>query len=135
MGKQTAQGTRWETQSVVDLEEAADRLEVPVVARRRAKAGQKHEADVEAIYGGGTDRIGVVAWHRLVKKDGNKVRVPDGERKVAVLAWDDFVKLVSHAADGHGSFQGTVYVQNKAAQQINATRTLAGLREWMEAWL
>ena len=127
-------GTRWETKTVNDIQRQFDAYATPVAVTRRPKAGQKHEADVQVTCGDGDERFGVVAWHRAVKRDGNKVRVADGERKVAVLRWEDFVVLLEWAARS-GRFDGTVYIQNKATQTLNVTRTLGGLRAWMKEWL
>lgn len=122
-------GTWFETEIVNDLSEKFDNLEIPAVATRRPKAGQKHEADVELRLGAGRP-IGVLAWHRIVKKDGKKVRVPDGERRVAVLSWDDFVALLGHAHNG--GYWPTVYFQCKATQAANVTRILGGLNDWID---
>ena len=123
MGKQTDQGTRWETRLVAILNDRPG-----VMAWRRAKGGQRDESDVQATVGTPdpvlSPTMGVVAWRRLVNNGGAR-RVPDGEREVVILTADDFARLLD------GSFRGVVHVQCKAAQAINTTRVLAGLRSWM----
>lgn len=122
MGKQTAQGTQWETRIVNHLESRG------LDAMRRAKAGQKGEADVAAYHTGRsalTLDLQVVAWKRLTPSAGGKRRSAMGEPLVAVLPWDQFCDLVSES-----DRDVDIMIQAKAAQALSVTVVLKGLRDW-----
>lgn len=122
MGKQTAQGTAWETRIVNHLESRG------LEARRRAKAGQKGEADVAAYHTGRSSNVldvQVVAWKRLTSNAGGKRRSKMGEGKVAVIPWDQFVEL-SRAS----SRDLDIIIQAKATQTLSVTVVLKELRDW-----
>lgn len=123
MGKKTDQGTRWETEVVDSF------ADFGAVATRLPKTGTKDEADVRVrLWSDATpsDTIPLVAWKRLVRKGDAQRRSPDGERAVIVLSLEDFRHLCM-MIDANVEF----YVQAKARQNLNVTRTLAGLRTWL----
>jgi hypothetical protein len=123
-----SQGTQWETEI---LKRAGD---YGLTGLRYPKRAQKHEPDLYLNHVGvlslpphGVVQLGIVAWKRLTGKKSGKPRTPDGERRVVVLEFDDFLRLVSHSRyDYH------VEVQAKWAAALNPTRTLGGLRSWMK---
>jgi hypothetical protein len=130
MGKQTAQGTAWESE-LVDLA-----LSMGFLADRYTKRGQADEPDLWWINPHGwvpgvnaSHHIQAVAWKRLVKNEEGKRRRPDGERAVVTITLEDFAYLV-YEAQTRGLNPIAVDIQAKATQNLNVTRTLKGLREW-----
>lgn len=116
MGKNTQQGTEWETH-LANLISPADRL---------PKAGVKGEADLWWYAHPTTADIIIpaVAWKRLVKT-GKQRRQPDGVRDVIVLGLRDFLFLSEAAATQ--DYNMSVAVQAKATERLNVTRVLGSL--------
>lgn len=109
------QGTEWETQTVKDLKA------IGYQADRIAEAGQNDRGDVEAYQWGSevdAEPMVVLFWKRLVRKPGQKRRVPDGERDVVVLRKEDFLRLI------HPGKPQRLIVECKATEHLNVTRTL-----------
>ena len=125
-----SQGTQWETEI---LKRA---WPFGLVGLRYPKRAQKHEPDLYLDHHSASARdwdkrtIGVVMWKRLTGPKSNTPRTPrtpDGERRVVVLELEDFLRLVSDS-----SYDYHIEVQAKWAAALNPTRTLGGLRSWMQ---
>lgn len=116
MGKQTAQGTTYESH----LRNQA--LLIGRQARRLAKTSQAHEADVEIE---GAHMRPAVAWKHMRKDEGKTRR--SSLRTVTILE-EDFFKLV--ALD----YTHTLgwWVQAKCTQRANVSSILSGLIGWMK---
>ena len=113
------QGTEHETRTVLDLKG------IGYHAERIPEGGQNDRGDVEAYqYGRDQDvaPLVVLFWKRLVKKEGQKRRVPDGERDVVVMRKQDFLDLIHPGAPAY------LIVECKAAETVNVTRVLAKAR-------
>lgn len=117
-----SQGTVWETEIVRAASNSHDHR-----TGRHPKRGQANEPDVYFLYKYGIPdgTIPVVAWKRLVGKKGDGPRQPDGERRVVVIGFDDFIDLLPFLPY---DFE----VQAKWTANLNVTKTLAGLRAWMK---
>lgn len=121
-----AQGPDWER------EVRADFWKHGFLADRRPKYGEKGESDLWVGSPVSEFPIPILAYKRLGKlKEGQKRRQPDGERRVAVVPWEDFLQLLSQA-DPHGRHV-TLEVQCKWAQQVNVTRVLGQLADWLRS--
>jgi hypothetical protein len=119
------QGTVWESQ-------VRDRaLELRFDSARHPKRGQKHEPDVWVTVPGATRNpvIGALFWKRLVGTKGNGPRQPDGERRVVVLAEEEFWLLLTLIDPEH---EVRFEIQAKWAKALNVTRVLGGLRDWLK---
>lgn len=110
MGKQTKQGTEWETEIVRKANAHARGAE------RIAKQGVKHEPDVRVW---GSKYLPVVFWKNWVKRSGKRRR---SVRMVALLE-EDFWKLVDKDDTGEYGF----LVQAKSTQTLSVRATLEGL--------
>ena len=120
------QGTKWETEIVTYVND------VGIPAVRLVKQGQKDEADV--LLGNRFSArwsIPVVAWKRLAsKKEGQKQRQPLGERRMVIMGFSEFVYLLTLLEDWD---LPAVYVQAKWTERLSVSKTLDGLRKWLNA--
>lgn len=118
------QGTQWES----ELRDAVRRMHIP--ADRYPKRGQKGEPDVWIGHESRPDSIiPVLSWKRLTKNKGAKRRSPDGERDVVVMRTTDFLRLVNLL---HNDSRFRYEVQSKWTQNLNVTRVLGELVNWLE---
>lgn len=115
MGKQVAQGTAYETH----LRKRAENI--GRTARRTAKAGQAHEADVIVD---GTEMRPVVAWKHMRPTEGSR---RSSLRTVTILE-DDFWRMVEMDTDHRLGWA----IQAKATQRLNVSAILSGLIGWMK---
>ena len=114
MNKPKAQGTRWETYIVAQLNKRFLR------GKRLPELGANDEGDIEftdshgkrwVIEAKATQTLNVTRvlgkakaksrgdftvlfWKRIVKKEGKKVRQSDGEKEVVIMSMHDFLYLV-----------------------------------------
>lgn len=113
------QGTAWES----EIREQAKKNSAN--ADRYPKRGQKAEPD---LYIGAEDlpAVPAVFWKRLVglKSDGR--RKPDGERKVVVIGYNDFMQYILPHVPVRWE------IQAKWTSTLNVTRTLHELRTWLK---
>lgn len=116
------QGTQWES----EIRNAM--LSAGVKADRFPKRGQADEPDLW-IGGPAFDGIPILAWKRLVGKKGNGPRQPDGERRVVVIEFDDFRRIVRTLSELKGE-DPVFLVQAKWTTNLNVTKTLGNLRRW-----
>jgi hypothetical protein len=114
MGKQTKQGTTYESH----LRNRA--LLQSRTARRLAKAGQAHEADVEIE--GGSMRP-AVAWQHWIVTEGHARR--KSFRTVTILE-EDWWKLLSMDTEHELGW----HIQSKSTQRLNVSAILRGLIAW-----
>lgn len=118
MGKNTQQGTRWESHLVTQGKSfgmAADRL---------PKRSVEGEPDLWLnLHPEATKlHMPVVAWKRLVRKSpGNKRRSPMGIGRVVILREEDFFEL-AHVAAKHRDY--SFLVQAKATERLSVTTVL-----------
>lgn len=122
------QGTQWESEIVNRANDAG------LHADRYPKRGQGHEPDLWV--GAGDSRradelVPVLAWKRLVGKKSQGRRKPDGERDVVVLRYEDFLMMAS-LIDEHSPTTCRYEVQAKWKTNVNVTRVLSGLVNWMK---
>jgi hypothetical protein len=111
MGKQTAQGTKWETRIVKTAARHGR------TAERLAKRGIKGEPDVRID---GRRKLPVVFWENWVKRQGRR----RGVRMVTLLE-EDFWKLVDKDDENVYGF----YVQAKSTQTLGVRAVLERLIE------
>jgi hypothetical protein len=116
MGKQTAQGTAYETH----LRTCA--TQQGRTARRTAKAGQAHEADVIIE---GADMRPAVAWKHMIPNGGQK---RSSLRTVTILE-DDWFRLLGLDAEHTIGW----YVQAKCTQRLSVSAIMRGLMQWMRS--
>lgn len=110
MGKQTDQGTRWETRIVTGA-----RLSRP--AYRLAKTGKKHEPDVKIP---GVHMFPAVAWERWTTAGSRRKAT-----RMVVLTEENFYLLLGLDKDQKYGY----YVQCKSTQAGSLSAWLEGLRE------
>ena len=111
------QGTRWESELVRRAQD------IGILAGRLAEGGITDQGDVWLLDTPDSELAKVaVAWKRLVPRDGNTRRVPDGEPDVVVMRVDDFLELL-WALDS--AYPYCWVVEAKATQNLNVTRVLA----------
>lgn len=115
MGKATAQGTAYETH----LRTRA--TDIGRKARRLAKAGQAHEADVEIE---GAHMRPAVAWKHMRTREGGTRR--SSLRTVTILE-EDWFRLI--ALDTEHTIGW--WVQAKCTQRANVSSLLSNLIGWM----
>ncbi len=119
VNKPKKQGTSHETGTVV----ACQAKNIP--AGRYAEGGSSDLGDVwigQPYLDGDPNPIVAVYWKRLVNKEGQTRRAPDGDRDVIVIAFNDFLDILTMTTVPN------VTVECKATQQLNVTRTLANTR-------
>jgi len=126
MGKNKDQGTAWETAT----KEALERLGFE--AERLAEGGKHDKGDVRAVkeprgVSAWALPLVVVNWKRLVKREGKRRRVPDGERDVVVMRTNDFYHMLRVMAD-YDVAPEYLYVECKASEYENITRVLKKAR-------
>jgi hypothetical protein len=119
------QGTRWESEIV----SGAQGVNLP--ADRYPKRGQKGEPDLWIGHSTPDKTIGVLFWKRLVGKKGDGPRQPDGERRVVVVEYNDFLELIAEL-DESSPIRHRIEVQAKWTKALNVTRVLGELRSWMK---
>ena len=69
-------------------------------------------------------RIAVLSWKRLIKKEGARRRVTDGEPQVYVLDKDTFWTLLEHYLHDPTNEDVQVVLQCKAREALSVTRAL-----------
>lgn len=114
MGRQVAQGTAYESH----LRTRA--TSIGRTARRLAKAGQAHEADVQIE---GAHMRPAVAWKHMTRKDGAIKR--SSLRTVTILEDDWFALMALDTEHTLGW-----WVQAKCTQRANVASLLANLIGW-----
>ncbi len=99
---------------------------------RYPKRSQKHEPDlyIQTMRNDYHFSYPVLFWKRLVGKKGSGPRKPDGERNVVVIGYDDFMEMLSLM--GEEGIPLRLEVQAKWAANVNVTRILGGLRDWLK---
>jgi hypothetical protein len=115
MGKQTAQGTSYESH----LRNRA--ISHSRTARRLAKTGQAHEADVEIE---GQVMRPAVAWKHMRPTGGGVRR--NSLRTVTILE-EDWWNLIALDTEHKYGWQ----IQAKCTQRANVSAILSGLIGWM----
>ena len=118
MGKQTAQGTRWESRIVNGVKMRTTRP-----ASRLAKAGQKDEADVRIP---GIKMRPMVAWERWVGKKGDDRNRRRAVRMVTITE-AHFFELIDKDEKAEYGY----WVQCKSTQSLSLSRTMEGLQTWV----
>ena len=115
MGKQTDQGTRYETHIRTQA------TLVGRVAQRNAKRGQAHESDVTVA---GQTYLPVVAWKNYLKGEQRRKSV-----RMVVMLEDDWWKLVALDTRAQYGYE----IQAKATQVLGVRATLEGIVAWTKA--
>lgn len=114
MGKQVAQGTAWESTIRTAFGSTG------AIARRNAKTGRKHEADVTVE---GIQMLPLVAW---------KHYSPAGSRRktlaLYIVSAEDFHRMYRELPGGEFGF----HIQAKATQRLSVPAVYAGLKEWVK---
>jgi hypothetical protein len=114
MGKQTDQGTRLETHIRKGAESQGR------TARRLAKTGRAHEADVQIE---GRDMRPAVAWKSYRQTGG----VKRSTLSMVIITEDDFFILLGQDTDHQLGW----WIQCKATQRLSVPAILAGLMGWI----
>lgn len=113
MGKQVAQGTRWESTIRTAFGSSG------ATARRNAKTGQKHEADVTVE---GDNMLPLVAWKHYAPAGSRRKTLP-----LYIVGADDFHRIFDALPRGMFGF----HIQAKATQRLSVPAVYAGLRDWV----
>ena len=118
MGKQTAQGTSYESH----LRNRA--LLVGRSARRTAKAGQAHEPDVVIE---GAWRRPAVAWKHMRPTPGGVRRT---SLSTVTILEEDFFRLIEMDTDAAMGW----LIQAKCTQRLSVSAIMSGLTEWIRRY-
>lgn len=113
MGKQTAQGTRFESY----LRESAKRVGRENT-ERLAKTAIAHEPDV---FIPGANRRAAVAWEHWQTGGGRRKA-----RRMVTITFEHFLELLASDED----FKWGYYVQCKSTQRMNMRTIMDGLLGW-----
>jgi hypothetical protein len=114
MGKQVAAGTANETRLRKRAEDIGRR------ARRTAKAGQAHEADLIIE---GAEMRPVVAWKNMIAREGRRKSV-----RMIIMLEDDWFDLVALDTEHRYGYA----IQAKQTQRLAVRAILTGLADWMK---
>jgi hypothetical protein len=120
VNKPKAQGTSHETGTVNKFRKA----DLP--AGRYAEGGTTDLGDVwvgQPHLDGDPDPIVAVCWRRLIKKEGQTRRIPDGDRDVIIIGVDDFITILKQP------YPPPLTIECKATERLNVTRTLYDARK------